>query len=83
MKIEFNDHYKGTVRIGDWVRPYNHGMLPGLGCIYGQVVGEGEYGGRLHIPAWLVDGSYGEAKPQLCPKDVMEYWFTPDKERDA
>ena len=66
------------IKIGDWVRPIN-GWMPGKGCIYGKVVGEATYS-TFNIPAWLVDGSYGESKPELCPKEALEYWFTPGEE---
>lgn len=64
-----------NVALGDWVRPIN-GWLPRRGCSFGKVVGEGTYT-TLNIPAWLVDSNYGETAPDLCPKEAVEYWFTP------
>ena len=68
---------KHEPRIGDWVRPIN-GWMPGPGCYFGKVVGEATYS-KLNIPAWLVDTNYGETKPALCPKEALEYWFTPEE----
>ena len=66
------------INIGDWVRPKGN-ALPGRGCIIGRVVALATYS-RLEIPAFFVDGSYGENPPQLCPADALEYWFTPQEE---
>ena len=66
------------VKIGDWVKPIGH-RLPGPGAWFGRVLSIGTYS-TLNIPGYMVDTSYGEAKPQLVDAEAVEYWFTPEKE---